>query len=74
MNHKLKWSVVAVVCLALLVIAQLSGFAATYYVSTTGNDTNNGLTTAAAWATIDNGDRNSLLHAGDLVLVAARNL
>ncbi len=69
MNHKFRWSVVTVVCLALLVIAQLSGFAATYYVSTTGNDANSGLTTAAAWATIDNGDRNSLLHAGDTVLV-----
>ncbi len=69
MNHKLKWSVITVVCLALLVIAQLSGFAATYYVSTTGSDANNGTTTATAWKTIDNGDRNSLLHAGDVVLV-----
>ncbi len=69
MNHKLKWGVVSVVLIALLMIAQLSGFAATYYVSPTGNDASNGLTTAAAWATIDNGDRNSLLHAGDVVLV-----
>ncbi len=69
MNYKLKWSVVAVVCLALLAIAQLSGFAATYYVTTTGSDTNDGLTIPTAWATIDNGDRNSLLNAGDLVLV-----
>lgn len=69
MNHKLKWSVVAAACLAALVIAQLSGSAATYYVSTTGSDTHTGLSTSAAWATIDNGDRNSALHAGDLVLV-----
>ncbi len=41
----------------------------TYYVSTTGNDSNNGLSLANAWATIDNGDRQCLLNPGDTVLV-----
>ena len=43
--------------------------AGNYFVSTTGNDANDGLTPATAWATIDNGDRLKVLVPGDLVLV-----
>ena len=38
-----------------------------YYVSPTGDDANNGLTTGSAWASIDNG--NALLFPGDTVHV-----
>ncbi|MCE5200131.1 MAG: carboxypeptidase regulatory-like domain-containing protein [Armatimonadota bacterium] len=41
----------------------------TYYVSPTGSDANTGLSQDHAWATIDNGDKCSLLSPGDKVIV-----
>lgn len=46
-----------------------TGSGLTYHVSPTGSDSNDGLTAATAWATIDKGDRDHLLYPGDTVLV-----
>lgn len=40
---------------------------ATYYVSPTGNDDDDGLSTGTAWESIDNGDQKGLLVPGDTV-------
>lgn len=40
---------------------------ATYFVSPTGNDSNDGFSQAEAWLTIDNGDQEGLLQPGDTV-------
>lgn len=40
-----------------------------YYVSTFGDDANDGLSEAAAWATLDNGDELGILVPGDSVKV-----
>ncbi|MCP4706434.1 MAG: right-handed parallel beta-helix repeat-containing protein, partial [candidate division Zixibacteria bacterium] len=41
--------------------------ATNYFVSPSGNDNDDGLFEATAWATIDNGDQKSLLAPGDTV-------
>ncbi|MHB9035533.1 MAG: carboxypeptidase regulatory-like domain-containing protein [Armatimonadota bacterium] len=41
----------------------------TYYVSTTGSDSNTGLSENQAWASIDNGDKCNTLTRGDRVIV-----
>ncbi len=41
----------------------------TYYVSTTGNDSKDGLTPATAWKNINRGDRTQSLYPGDTVIV-----
>lgn len=46
-----------------------SGEGVTYHVSPSGSDSNDGLTAATAWATIDKGDRDHMLYPGDTVLV-----
>lgn len=55
----------------LLLLSSVPGIATTYFVSTTGNDYNDGLSPATAWATIDRGDALQILNPGDLVLVSA---
>ncbi len=57
--------------LALAFALCLPAAATTYYVSPSGNDSNSGLTSAAAWATIDNGDVKQKLNSGDTVTVLA---
>ncbi len=42
-----------------------------YWVSTTGNDDNDGLDSTTAWASIDNGDTKGILNPGDTVLVVS---
>lgn len=60
----------ALLFVALLACAASSIVAAnTFYVSTGGSDTNDGLTPDTAWKTIDNGDRNKLVAYGDTVNV-----
>ena len=41
----------------------------TYYVSPSGNDANSGTSSAAAWKSIDNGDKKGILNASDVVVV-----
>lgn len=41
----------------------------TFYVSTTGDDANDGLTKETAWFNINRGDRNGAVQPGDTVLV-----
>ena len=41
----------------------------TYYVTTDGNDDDDGLTEETAWASLDNGDQKFILSAGDTVIV-----
>lgn len=43
----------------------------TFYVSTSGDDANDGLTPGNAWATMDKGDRDNVLIPGDEVIVQA---
>ncbi|MBO7392711.1 MAG: hypothetical protein J6U98_00755, partial [Abditibacteriota bacterium] len=62
----MKRTVIA--ALALLWAASAS-FAATYYVSPTGKDTNNGLTPQTAFASINAADSKGLLVPGDRVEV-----
>ncbi|MBI2842241.1 MAG: carboxypeptidase regulatory-like domain-containing protein [Armatimonadetes bacterium] len=73
MGHTTVWKVVVPVCVVLLALAQLAAVAVgtTYYVSTTGNDGNDGLSPSTAWATIDKGDRDSILNPGDTVIIGA---
>ena len=69
MNHKHKLSVVIIACIALLMIAQLSCFATTYYVAASGgSNTNAGTSTSAPWSSINEGDSKSTV-AGDVVYV-----
>jgi hypothetical protein len=49
--------------------AEEYGSGQNYYVSTSGNDEDDGLTIGTAWASIDNGDQESLLVPGDTVNV-----
>ena len=54
----------------ILILLLVSGLdAANYYVSPTGNDSDDGLTIGTAWASIDNG--NGMLLPGDTVFVLA---
>jgi hypothetical protein len=48
----------------------VAGSPKTYYVATTGNDTNSG-TSSQPWATIGHGDAAGLLNPGDTVVVTA---
>jgi len=49
--------------------AEEYGSGQNYYVSTAGNDDDDGLTIGTAWASVDNGDQKSLLVPGDTVNV-----
>ena len=62
-----------VLCVVLFAMAQLPGVANTYYVSTTGSDSNDGTgpDDTHAWATIDKGDRDKVLNPGDEVVILA---
>lgn len=55
----------------LLSIVSLHIFASTYHIATTGNNANNGLSLATAWATIQHGANTAL--AGDTVLIYPGN-
>jgi len=59
-----------VLCIVLFALAQLPGAANTYYVSTAGSDSNDG-SIDNPWATIDKGDRDSVLSPGDEVVILA---
>ncbi|MHB9036427.1 MAG: carboxypeptidase regulatory-like domain-containing protein, partial [Armatimonadota bacterium] len=63
--------IAAVFCILLLALVGVPVSATTYYVSTTGNDSNDGLTEASPLLSIDIADRNGWLHPGDIVNVAA---
>ncbi|MHB9035535.1 MAG: carboxypeptidase regulatory-like domain-containing protein [Armatimonadota bacterium] len=69
MKHTRSWLMVTIVALVLALSTQVACLATTYYVSTTGSDSNSGLSTAQAWATIDNGDKSLILQPGDTVIV-----
>ena len=56
---------IRVVALALSLTAQ----SATYYVSTAGNDANDGLSERSAWRTISHAAK--VVKAGDVVKIAA---
>ena len=43
--------------------------ATTYYVSSVGSDTNDGLTVSTAWLSLDHGDDQKIMQPGDTVLV-----
>ncbi len=71
MAYRATLRVWCVFCLVLLVLAQLPAAAATYYVSPTGSDLNDGSAPddAHAWASIDKGDKAKVLNPGDTVLI-----
>ncbi|MCL5104804.1 MAG: hypothetical protein M1133_11920, partial [Armatimonadetes bacterium] len=73
MHNSIGWKFALVFAVILLVAAPVCCSAATYYVSTTGSDSNDGSVPddAHAWATIDHGDMASLVSAGDTVRVQA---
>jgi hypothetical protein len=58
---------IRIVTLVISFIAALPAFGTTYYVSPTGNNNNNGLTIATAWASLDNGDQKGILVPGDTI-------
>lgn len=45
--------------------------ATNYFVSSSGNNANDGLNSTTAWASIDNGDQLAILNPGDTVLIAS---
>lgn len=61
--RKTKYCFVGTLILAAMLAAIGNGLAATYYVKTDGNDANDGLSPAAAWATIDRGQPTYLTNA-----------
>ena len=69
MTYRRKRILVSIACLVMLISVQLSCFAATYYVATTGSNTNAGTGTGTPWASINYGDSGSKLSAGDTVYV-----
>lgn len=50
----------------------LVGSGKRYYVSETGNDTNDGLSPESAWATLEHVNRANHLRTGDMVLFQTR--
>lgn len=72
------WALILITCIAIALCAQVSALATTYYVSTTGDDTWDGLsptheegTSSGPWKSIDYGDKNSKVATGDTVKVLA---
>src|SRR6185312_4801080 len=63
-------SILCVLFLALVVLANLSK-AATYYVATNGSDVTGNGSAGNPWATIGHADSQNLLIAGDTVIVTA---
>ncbi len=60
---------IGAVAVLMLLSAGATSAATNYYVSSTGDNDNDGLSEGAAWATIDNGDQKELLVPGDTVNV-----
>jgi alpha-galactosidase len=61
-------------CIAALLLAMAgapSARATNYYVSTNGNDGNDGMSSSTAWATVNRGDTSGVLLPGDVVNVQA---
>lgn len=72
MTSKYSRSLYAVVCAAALIcVLATAGWATTYYVSTTGNDTTGDGSKANPWKTMSRGDVLQVLAPGDTVVVAA---
>jgi hypothetical protein len=63
--------ITAVILALLAVSAPAVAEGASYYVSPSGDDDNNGLSAGSAWASIDNGDQKGILVPGDTVNVLA---
>ena len=57
--------------LLFILLSPLSLFATNYYISTTGNNTNNGLSTATPKATLANVFSTYNLGAGDIIYIAS---
>lgn len=67
-----RWPAVRMLCVSLLLLAGGPLYAATYYVATSGNDSNSGLRVNEAWKTIEKINHTTfspgdviLFHAGD---------
>ncbi|MHB9036212.1 MAG: carboxypeptidase regulatory-like domain-containing protein [Armatimonadota bacterium] len=66
MTRRVKLAFTVALCLAVLMTAQISGFAATYYLSPTGNDTTGDGSSGNPWFTLQRANQSAT--AGDLVL------
>ncbi|MHB1459364.1 MAG: right-handed parallel beta-helix repeat-containing protein, partial [Armatimonadota bacterium] len=67
MTRRVKPAFTVALCLAVMVMAQISGFAATYYLSPTGNDTTGNGSSGNPWFTLQKASQSAT--AGDIVLV-----
>lgn len=67
MNNKYKQSSINFLFTLLMVLLSILSFSATYYISNTGNDSNSGLTTTAAWQSLAKVNASSF-NPGDQIL------
>ncbi len=58
-----------ILIISIIVLVATKAMGTNYYVSETGNDGNDGLSIADAWASIDNGDQLGVMLPGDTVLI-----
>lgn len=67
MNKKYKQSSINFLFTLLMVLLSVMSFSATYYISNSGNDSNSGLTTTAAWQSLTKVNA-SIFKPGDQIL------